>query len=176
MTGQAADLTPQQRSLAEYVLEHLTTVPFLSVPELARTRRSLRGDRRPLRPATRLSRIFGTQDGVGRDPPGPPESGDDDKDDGGHRRRYLLFGGSTSKCRTSAARWTPLIGRLFAEVAEALFRTTDGLYFRDGRLGPPRRPRCLHPAAGRGLRPHNLSTRFSSPLEQLVAATPQATS
>jgi DNA-binding MurR/RpiR family transcriptional regulator len=32
----AADLPPQQRAMADYVLEHLTAVPFLSVPELAR--------------------------------------------------------------------------------------------------------------------------------------------
>ncbi len=30
------DLPPQQRSIASYLLEHLDTVPFLSVPELAR--------------------------------------------------------------------------------------------------------------------------------------------
>jgi DNA-binding MurR/RpiR family transcriptional regulator len=32
----ATDLPPQQQSIADYVLEHLTAVPFLSVPELAR--------------------------------------------------------------------------------------------------------------------------------------------
>ena len=29
-------MPPRQRSIAEYLLEHLDTVPFLSVPELAR--------------------------------------------------------------------------------------------------------------------------------------------
>jgi DNA-binding MurR/RpiR family transcriptional regulator len=33
---QAADLPRQQRIMADYVIEHLTAVPFLSVPELAR--------------------------------------------------------------------------------------------------------------------------------------------
>jgi DNA-binding MurR/RpiR family transcriptional regulator len=32
----AGDLPPQQRTIADYLLEHLDTVPFLSVPELAR--------------------------------------------------------------------------------------------------------------------------------------------
>ena len=32
----SADLPPQQRVIAEYVLQHLTAIPFLSVPELAR--------------------------------------------------------------------------------------------------------------------------------------------
>ena len=32
----ATSLPPQQRSIADYMLEHLTSVPFLSVPELAR--------------------------------------------------------------------------------------------------------------------------------------------
>jgi len=32
----AASLPPQQRSIADYMLEHLTAVPFFSVPELAR--------------------------------------------------------------------------------------------------------------------------------------------
>lgn len=32
----AASLPPQQRSIADFLLEHLTSVPFFSVPELAR--------------------------------------------------------------------------------------------------------------------------------------------
>jgi len=32
----AASLPPQQRTIADYLLEHLTSVPFFSVPELAR--------------------------------------------------------------------------------------------------------------------------------------------
>lgn len=36
VTRQAASLPRQQRSIADYVLEHLTAVPFLSIPELAR--------------------------------------------------------------------------------------------------------------------------------------------
>jgi DNA-binding MurR/RpiR family transcriptional regulator len=36
LVRQAADLPPQQRSIADYVLEHLTAIPFLSVPELSR--------------------------------------------------------------------------------------------------------------------------------------------
>jgi DNA-binding MurR/RpiR family transcriptional regulator len=32
----SADLPPQQQAIADYVLEHLTAVPFFSVPELAR--------------------------------------------------------------------------------------------------------------------------------------------
>lgn len=36
LVRKAADLPPQQRTMADYVLEHLTAVPFLSVPELAR--------------------------------------------------------------------------------------------------------------------------------------------
>jgi len=31
----AADLPPQQRAIADYLLEHLQAVPFLSIPELA---------------------------------------------------------------------------------------------------------------------------------------------
>jgi DNA-binding MurR/RpiR family transcriptional regulator len=32
----ASDLPPQQKAIAEYLLEHVQTVPFLSIPELAR--------------------------------------------------------------------------------------------------------------------------------------------
>lgn len=32
----AAELPPQQRAIADYLLEHLQSVPFLSIPELAR--------------------------------------------------------------------------------------------------------------------------------------------
>jgi DNA-binding MurR/RpiR family transcriptional regulator len=36
LVNRAADLPPQQQAIADYVLEHLTAVPFFSVPELAR--------------------------------------------------------------------------------------------------------------------------------------------
>jgi DNA-binding MurR/RpiR family transcriptional regulator len=36
LVNRASDLPPQQRAIADYVLEHLTAVPFFSVPELAR--------------------------------------------------------------------------------------------------------------------------------------------
>lgn len=36
LVRQAADLPPQQRAIAEYVLEHFNAVPFFSVPEVAR--------------------------------------------------------------------------------------------------------------------------------------------
>ena len=36
VTRKAAHLPRQQGALADYVLEHLTAVPFLSIPELAR--------------------------------------------------------------------------------------------------------------------------------------------
>jgi DNA-binding MurR/RpiR family transcriptional regulator len=36
LVNRASDLPPQQSAIADYVLEHLTAVPFFSVPELAR--------------------------------------------------------------------------------------------------------------------------------------------
>jgi DNA-binding MurR/RpiR family transcriptional regulator len=36
ITQAVAGLPPQQRAIADYLLEHLQTVPFLSIPELAR--------------------------------------------------------------------------------------------------------------------------------------------
>jgi DNA-binding MurR/RpiR family transcriptional regulator len=36
LLNRSADLPPQQQAIADYVLEHLTAVPFFSVPELAR--------------------------------------------------------------------------------------------------------------------------------------------
>ena len=36
ITRSAADLPPQQRAIADYLLEHIQAVPFLSIPELAR--------------------------------------------------------------------------------------------------------------------------------------------
>ena len=36
LVQQSGELPPQQRAIAEYVLEHLTAVPFFSVPEIAR--------------------------------------------------------------------------------------------------------------------------------------------
>jgi DNA-binding MurR/RpiR family transcriptional regulator len=36
LLNRAADLPPQQQAIADYVLDHLTAVPFFSVPELAR--------------------------------------------------------------------------------------------------------------------------------------------
>jgi DNA-binding MurR/RpiR family transcriptional regulator len=36
LVNRAVDLPPQQKAIADYVLEHLTAIPFFSVPELAK--------------------------------------------------------------------------------------------------------------------------------------------
>jgi DNA-binding MurR/RpiR family transcriptional regulator len=169
VTRQAADLPRQQRSIAEYVLEHLTAVPFLSIPELAR--RVQVSEATVVRFAQRLGYpgfselkmelvdILQEQLKLGDD--GTPEQIADD-----------IFA-SVADLETSNIRRTvdALDRTLFAEVGEALFQASAVSTFGMG-VSSHLAELAAYTLLQIGLRTQTLSTRFSSPLEQLVTSTP----
>jgi len=169
VTRQAADLPRQQRSIAEYVLEHLTAVPFLSIPELAR--RVEVSEATVVRFAQRLGYpgfselkmelvdILQEQLKLGDD--GSPEEIADD-----------IFS-SVADLETSNIRRTvdALDRTLFADVGEALFGASTVSTFGMG-VSSHLAELAAYTLLQIGLRTQTLSTRFSSPLEQLVTSTP----
>jgi DNA-binding MurR/RpiR family transcriptional regulator len=169
VTRQAADLPRQQRSIAEYVLEHLTAVPFLSIPELAR--RVEVSEATVVRFAQRLGYpgfselkmelvdILQEQLRLGDD--GSPEEIADD-----------IFS-SVADLETSNIRRTvdALDRTLFADVGEALFGASTVSTFGMG-VSSHLAELAAYTLLQIGLRTQTLSTRFSSPLEQLVTSTP----
>jgi len=169
VTRQAAGLPRQQRSIAEYVLEHLTAVPFLSIPELAR--RVQVSEATVVRFAQRLGYpgfselkmelvdILQEQLKLGDD--GTPEQIADD-----------IFA-SVADLETSNIRRTvdALDRTLFAEVGEALFQASAVSTFGMG-VSAHLAELAAYTLLQIGLRAHNLSTGFSSPLEQLVTSSP----
>ncbi len=169
VTRRAADLPRQQRSIAEYVLEHLTTVPFLSIPELAR--RVDVSEATVVRFAQRLGYpgfselkmelVDILQDHLKLGDGEAPEVIADD-----------IFA-SVADLETSNIRRTveALDRTLFAEVGEALFEASSVSTFGMG-VSAHLAELAAYTLLQIGLRTHHLSTRFSSPLEQLVAAVP----
>ena len=169
VTRQAAGLPRQQRSIAEYVLEHLTAVPFLSIPELAR--RVQVSEATVVRFAQRLGYpgfselkmelvdILQEQLKLGDD--GTPEEIADD-----------IFA-SVADLETSNIRRTvdALDRTLFAEVGEALFQASAVSTFGMG-VSSHLAELAAYTLLQIGLRTQTLSTRFSSPLEQLVTSSP----
>jgi len=169
LTGQAADLPRQQRSLAEYVLEHLTTVPFLSVPELAR--RVEVSEATVVRFAQRLGYpgfselkmelVEILQDHLRSGDAG--EAVDEDIADD-------IFSSVADLEISNIGRTVEALDRrLFTEVAEALFSAETVYTFGMG-VSAHLADLASYTLLQVGLRPHTMSTRFSSPLEQLVAA------
>jgi DNA-binding MurR/RpiR family transcriptional regulator len=169
VTRQAAALPRQQRSIAEYVLEHLTTVPFLSIPELAR--RVDVSEATVVRFAQRLGYpgfselkmelVDILQDHLNLGNGEAPEVIADD------------IVASVADLETSNIRRTveALDRTLFTEVGEALFEASSVSTFGMG-VSAHLAELAAYTLLQVGLRTHNLSTKFSSPLEQLVAAVP----
>ena len=169
VSRQAADLPRQQRSIAEYVLEHLTSVPFLSIPELAR--RVQVSEATVVRFAQRLGYpgfselkmdlvdILQDQLKLGND--STPEAVADD-----------IFASVADLETTNIRRTVDALDRmLFAEVGEALFEARSVATFGMG-VSSHLAELAAYTLLQIGLRTYNLSTRFSSPLEQLVALGP----
>lgn len=169
VAAQAADLPRQQRSIAEYVLEHLTTVPFLSVPELAR--RVGVSEATVVRFAQRLGYpgfselkmelIEILQDHL--------NSGDAVEDE--NITDDILSSVADLEISNISRTIDAFDRRLFSEVTEALFRAETVYTFGMG-VSAHLADLTAYTLLQIGLRSHRLSTGFSSPLEQLVAATP----
>ena len=167
VTRQAAALPRQQRSIAEYVLEHLTTVPFLSIPELAR--RVDVSEATVVRFAQRLGYpgfselkmelVDILQDHLNL---GDGDASEVVADD--------IVASVADLEISNISRTVEALDRtLFAEVGEALFRASTVYTFGMG-VSAHLAELAAYALLQVGLRTHSLSTRFSSPLEQLVAA------
>lgn len=169
VVSHAAGLPPQQRLIAEYLLEHLQTAPFLSVPELAR--RAGTSEATVVRFAQRigysgfadlkmdlvdlLQERLGTSD---EEP--PPTDGDGDGD--------VLDSVGALEIANIRRTLDGLDRTTFGAVADAVFTADHAFTFGMGvsahlaELG-------AYSLIQVGVRASHLSTRFSSPLEQLVA-------
>lgn len=167
---EGARMPRQQRAIADYVLEHLTTVPFLSVPELAR--RVGVSEATVVRFAQRLGypgfselkvelvELLQQQLRQGAD--GPAED------------VVLDVLGAVAELEVANIRRTvdALDRRVVAEVAEAFF-AADGVFSFGMGVSAHLAELAAYSLLQIGLRASCLSTRFSSPREQLVAVTPR---
>ncbi|MEJ2189043.1 MAG: MurR/RpiR family transcriptional regulator [Acidobacteriota bacterium] len=162
----AADLPRQQRNIAEYVLEHRTTVPFLSVPELAR--RVSASEATVVRFAQRLGYpgfselkmelVEILQEHLNRVPEETPEKVADD----------IIASVADLEIANINRTVESLDRDLITEVADAIFTAETVLSFGMG-VSAHLAELAAYTFLEIGLRSHTLSTRFSSPLEQLVS-------
>jgi DNA-binding MurR/RpiR family transcriptional regulator len=166
---EAASLPRQQRSIAEYVLEHLTAVPFLSIPELAR--RIGVSEATIVRFAQRLGY------------PGFSELKMELVDilqqhlaqGAEHPQEEVALDVLAAVADLEKANITRTVDALdrkvIAGVAEEIFRA-DGVFTFGMGVSAHLAELAAYTLLQVGVRSSCLSTRFSSPREQLVALTP----
>jgi len=161
-----AELPPQQRLIADYLLEHLQTVPFLSVPELAR--RTGVSDATVVRFAQRIGYdgfselkmdlVELLQDRLGEAVSSEPSKLPDD-----------VLEQVAALEITNIRRSLDGIDRaVFSEIGEAVFGADHVFTFGMGVSAHLAEIACYN-LIQIGLRATVLSTRFTSPREQLVA-------
>lgn len=168
-------LSPQQKLVAEFLLEHYQDAPFLSVPEVAR--QSGASEATVVRLAQRLgfdgfaelkTRLLqGVRDSVRRRPlvPAAEELFAREPEDETLTAVALL---ELENVRRSL---TDIGGELLKEAATALYRADHVLSFGMG-ISSHLAELWAYLLSEVGLRASSLSTRYSSPLEQLVTARP----
>jgi DNA-binding MurR/RpiR family transcriptional regulator len=165
----AGMLPPQQRLLADFLLEHLQAVPFLSVPELAR--RAQVSEATVVRFAQRIG--YGgfselkmdlvelLRDRLAHPENDLPSRGDDD-----------VLGAVSDLEIANIRRTVEDIDRpVFAAAAEAIFNADHVFTFGMG-VSAHLAEIAAYTFVQIGLRTTHLSTRFSAPREQLVAVRP----
>jgi DNA-binding MurR/RpiR family transcriptional regulator len=165
----AAALPPQQRAIADYLLEHMQTVPFMSVPELAE--RTGVSEATIVRFAQRIGyggfaelkmelvellqeRLGGTDEGDRREP------GDD-----------VLESVATLEAGNIRRTVEGIDRSTFTAVADAVFRAEHTFTFGMG-VSAHLAELAAYTLVQIGVRATTLSTRYSSPREQLVAMRP----
>jgi DNA-binding MurR/RpiR family transcriptional regulator len=161
----ATSLPPQQRSIAEYLLEHLTSVPFYSVPQLAR--RVGVSEATVVRFAQRLGYpgfselkmelVEMLQSRLGG---GTEEADDDVADD-------LLASVANLEMTNIGRTVESLDRRRFTNVAESLFAADHAYTFGMG-VSAILAELAAYALLQVGVRASYLPTKFSSPREQLV--------
>jgi len=165
LVKRAADLPPQQQSIAEYVLEHLTAVPFFSVPELAR--RTGASEATVVRFAQRLGYPGFSELKMelvdllqNRLTKGADESTEEVSED-------LLASVANLEVTNIGRTVDSLDRKHFSEVAEALFGSNRVHTFGMG-VSALLAELAAYTLLQVGVRASCLSTAFSSPREQLV--------
>lgn len=161
----ATSLPPQQRSIAEYLLEHLTSVPFFSVPQLAREvgvseATVVRFAQRLGYPGfseLKMELVEMLQSRLG----GETEKADDEVSDD------LLASVATLEITNIGRTVESLDRRLFREVAESLFGAGHVYSFGMG-VSAILAELAAYALLQVGVRASCLPTIFSSPREQLV--------
>jgi DNA-binding MurR/RpiR family transcriptional regulator len=161
----AEDLPPQQRVIADYLLDHLETVPFLSIPELAR--RTGVSEATVVRFAQRIGYegfselkmdlVELLQDRLaGADPTEDPELAEEVLDS--------VASLEIANIRRSVER---LDRQAFRQVAEAIYRAEHTYTFGMG-VSAHLAEIAAYSLVQIGVRAVPMSTRFSAPAEQLV--------
>jgi DNA-binding MurR/RpiR family transcriptional regulator len=163
----AAELPPQQRLIADYLLEHLQAVSFLSVPELAR--RVGVSEATVVRFAQRIGyagfselkmdlvELLQNRLGNSADEGGDPELGDD-----------VLQSVAELESSNIARTVEGLHRDVFKGVAEAIFRAGHTFTFGMG-ISAHLAQLAAYTLTQVGVRTTPLSTSFSTPREQLIA-------
>ena len=161
----AAELPPQQQAIADYVLEHLTAVPFFSVPELAR--RTGASEATVVRFAQRLGYPGFTELKMelvdllqSRLESGADEPGEELSED-------LLASVANLEVTNIGRSVESLDRQHFSEVAEALF-SSDRVHAFGMGVSALLAELSAYTLLQVGVRASCMSTSFSSPREQLV--------
>ena len=159
-------LPPQQRTIADYLLEHLDSVPFLSVPELARRcgvseATIVRfGQRIGFTGFAELKMAFVEllQDRLGVDEDRDADSLGDD----------LLKSIATHEARNIRLTVESIDREIFAAIADLVF-SADHVYTFGMGISAYLAELAAYTLVQVGVAAHPMSTGFSSPREQLVA-------
>ena len=170
ITRSAAELPPQQRAIADYLLEHIQAVPFLSIPEFAR--RTGASEATIVRFAQRIGYSgFGElkmelvellQNRLRKS----------DADEAGEKlHEDMLDSVAALEIRNIEKTVEATDRETFSRVAEALFASQLTYTFGMG-VSAHLAELAAYTLTQIGLRATCLSTRFTSPREQLVAVSP----
>lgn len=172
---QYAELSPQQKLVADFLIEHFQDAPFLSVPEVAR--QSGASEATVVRLAQRLgfdgfsglkSRLLqGVRDRVRRRPAVPAAA----EVFALEPRDETLTAVALLEMENIRQTVAEVGGELLKEAATALYRA-DQVYTFGMGISSFLAELWAYLLSEVGLRAAALSTRFSSPLEQLVTARP----
>jgi DNA-binding MurR/RpiR family transcriptional regulator len=166
----ATDLPLQQRAIADYLLDHLQLVPFLSIPELAR--RTGASEATVVRFAQRIgfsgfselkvALVDLLQSRIAADPSDQPTE---------ELGEIVLDAVAALEISNIERTVASLDRTVFSEVAEALFSANHTFSFGMG-VSAHLAELAAYTLTQTGVRASCLSTRFTSPREQAVALRP----
>ncbi len=160
------DLPPQQRSIAEYLLEHLDTVPFLSVPELAR--RCVVSEATIVRFGQRIGFSGFAELKVALVELLQNRLGVDEEREANDLAEDLLESVASHEGRNIRLTVENTDREVFAAIAELIF-SADHVYTFGMGISAYLAELAAYTLVQVGVAAHALSTGYSSPKEQIVA-------